>query len=233
MQVDIVILSNGKTEELRKVTQQSIDTCIASDPGIDFNIIVIEQNEDAAYRDCNVYYCDDPFNYNKFLNKGVRLGTSPFICLCNNDLIFHTGWASTIIEAMKKYNLPSACPVCPHVQPHRLSPMTEEIYFGYRNSYEMSGWCIMIRRDIMKIIGKIDEEFPFWFADNAYAEQLKSFNIPHGLVTKAVVEHIGSKTLNTLDKAYKDSITMDDAKRFVERHPNNESAIHFKQHLGL
>jgi len=233
MKVDVVILSDAKTDELRLVTQQGVNSCAGSDKSIDFNIIVIEQVEGVTYDNCQVHYSNDPFNYNKFLNKGISLGSGKFVALCNNDLVFNENWCSIIIEGMNKYNLLSACPVCPHVQPHRLVGLKEEVYFGYRNSYEVSGWCIMINRNILKIIGKLNEDFPFWFADNAYSEQLKSHNIPHGLISKSVVEHLGSRTLNKLEQGKKDGFTTDQIKRFVEAHPENESAVHFKQSLGL
>ena len=45
MKVDIVILSNAKNADLKATTQQAVDSCLKSDDGIDFNIIVIEQND--------------------------------------------------------------------------------------------------------------------------------------------------------------------------------------------
>lgn len=230
MKVDIVILSNAKNAELKRITQQAIDTCLASESENEFNFIVIEQNNQVEYTGCQVHYDYDDFNYNRSMNKGISLGEAQYIALCNNDLIFKENWCSILIEAMQKYELLSACPICPHVQHHRL-PLTEEVYFGYRNSHEVSGWCIMINRDILKIIGKLDEEFPFWFADNVYSEQLQSHNIKHAVVTKSVVEHLGSKTLNTLQGAEKNAITHDEMKRFIHRHPKNESAVYFSKQI--
>ncbi len=228
MQIDVVILSNAKTAELKAITQQAINSCLQSETEIEFNVIVIEQNPNVFYENCKTYYDASEFNYNKFLNKGIELGSAQYIALCNNDLVFNSDWCSTIVAAMKKYNLLSACPVCPHVQKYRM-PLTEEIYLGYRNSHEVSGWCIVINRDILKVIGKLDEGFPFWFADNVYSEQLKKHGVAHALVTGSVVEHLGSRTLNTLDKVEKDSITTDKIVPFFETYPENESAIHFKK----
>lgn len=230
MKVDIVILSNAKNADLKSTTQQAVDSCLKSDDGIDFNIIVIEQNDNVIYTGCNVHYNYDDFNYNRSMNRGIGLGDAQYICLCNNDLVFKENWCSILITSMQKHELLSACPICPHVQHHRLS-LKEDIYFGYRNSHEVSGWCIMINRDILKIIGKLDEEFPFWFADNVYSEQLKSHGIKHAVVTKSVVEHLGSKTLNTLRGKEKDAITHDEMKRFIHRHPQNESAQYFSKHI--
>lgn len=230
MIIDVVILSHGKTPELVATTQNAINSCLASETENDFNIIVIEQQLGVCYKGCAVVYDNSEFNYNKFMNKGIELGNAPYVAICNNDLIFSPNWARILISAMQKHELLSACPICPHVQPGRL-PLTEEVYFGYRNSHEVSGWCIMMNRDILKIIGKLDEDFPFWFADNIYSEQLKKHGIKHGVVSKSVVEHIRSKTLNTLDKETHDSLTNGLIERFVETHPENESAVFFKRHI--
>lgn len=230
MRVDIVILSNAKNSDLKAITQQAIDTCISSEKDIQFDILVIEQQVGVPYKNCAVLYDASEFNYNRFMNKGIALGNSKYVAICNNDLIFSPNWCSVLIEAMEKHSLLSGCPICPNVQPGRL-PLTEEVYFGYRNSHEVSGWCIMMNREIFKTIGKLDEEFPFWFADNVYSEQLKKHGINHGVVSKSIVLHLGSKTLNTLPKDEKDPITTGLCGKFVEAHPNNESAEFFKRFL--
>lgn len=227
MKVDIVILSNAKDAELKSITQQAIDTCIASEKEVEFNIIVIEQTN-AEYTGATVHYDISEFNYNRFMNKGIALGNSPYVCICNNDLIFKPGWCSALIEAMQKHNLLSACPICPNVQPSRMS-LKEEVYFGYRNSHEVSGWCIMMNRDIFKIIGKLDEEFKFWFADNVYSEQLKKHGINHACVSRSVVKHLGSKTLNTLSKDGQKELTHNLVDRFLKVHPENESSKFFRK----
>lgn len=227
MKVDIVILSNAKDQQLKSITQQAINTCLASEKGIEFNIIVIEQTN-ADYTGATVHYDNSEFNYNRFMNKGIALGNAPYVAICNNDLIFKPEWCSVLIAAMQKHNLLSACPICPNVQPLRL-PLTEDVYFGYRNSHEVSGWCIMMNREIFKIIGSLDEEFKFWFADNVYSEQLKRHGIKHACVTKSVVLHLGSKTLNTLDKEDKRALTSGLVDRFLKVHPDNESAKFFRK----
>lgn len=227
MKVDIVILSNAKNDHLKSLTQQAIDTCVASETTIEFNIIVIEQSN-VTYTGATVHYDNSEFNYNRFMNKGIALGSAQYVCICNNDLIFFKEWASVLITAMQKHDLLSACPICPNVQPLRL-PLTEEVYFGYRNSHEVSGWCIMMNRAILDIIGKLDEEFEFWFADNVYSEQLKKHGIQHAVVSNSVVEHLGSRTLNTLDKRDKNKFTSGLVDKFLKAYPDNESSKFFRK----
>ena len=69
MKVDIVILSNAKTPSLKAFTQQAINTCLASESEIEFNFIVIEQNNQVEYTGCQVHYDYDDFNYNRSMNS--------------------------------------------------------------------------------------------------------------------------------------------------------------------
>ncbi len=230
MTVDILILSFAKTEQLWKLTQSTVDSCLQSEKEIDFNILVLEQNTNISYERCKTHYITEAFNYNRFMNIGISLTGGEYVCLCNNDLIFGKGWCSNIIRAMQENKLLSASPLCPRVQGERIK-YGPAVDFGYNNSHHMSGWCIMCNRKLFKIIGEIDDEFPFWFADNIYSEQLKKHKVKHALVRSSVVTHIGSSTLRSISKQLHDEYTSGYIRKFVERHPQNESAKYFKQFI--
>lgn len=218
MTVDIIILSNGKDQRLREITQQAVDSCHLSETDIWFNVLVLEQQENVQYKNCLTAYIQGQFNYNKFMNVGISFTGNEYVCLCNNDLIFYKGWATALIEAMKANDILSACPT---------QRQREGIEYGYNNNHHMNGWCIMTNRKLYDIIGDLDTEFPFWFADNAYAEQLKKHGVKHAVINTSVVRHLGSTTLNTLEKDLHNEYTHGLIKKFIDKHPTNESAIHF------
>lgn len=224
MTVDIIILSHARNQMLLDLTQATIDSCHASDKAVQFNILVLEQEPNVIYRDCITGFVKGEFNYNKFMNLGISLTSNKYVALCNNDLIFGKDWASNIIAAMKENELLSACPA----QKERTG-----IEFGYANSHHMNGWCIMCDRKLFDIIGEIDSEFPFWFADNIYAEQLKRHNVKHAVVNNSVVKHLGSSTLNTIEKSLHTEYTTGLIKKFIAKYPKNESAIHFKKYYKI
>lgn len=224
MIVDVIILSHGKSQELIDLTQNTIDSLHASEDDIKFNPLVLEQESGVIYKNCITGYISSSqgFNYNAFMNKGISLTSHEYVCLCNNDLIFEKGWCSNIIASMKKHNLLSSCPTQKEFQ---------AIEYGYNNGHHMTGWCIMTNRKLYDIIGEIDTEFPFWFADNVYAEQLKKHNIKHAVIGNSVVKHLGSSTLKTLDENKHHEYTKGLIEKFIAKHPNNESAIYFKKAL--
>lgn len=191
--VDVIIISWAKDNELYKTTQNGIRSLLASeDPNeIQFNPIVVESNKKINwdfYPNTKTIHSNEKFGYHRYLNLGVFAGDSEYVVLCNNDLTYEKGWASSIIEEMEKDSeLLSASPFCPQT----LSPKVQEkpLYYGYTVRQEISGWCIFQKRDIYNKIEKLDEDFEFWYCDNDYAMELMSRDIKHALVSRSVVNH--------------------------------------------
>lgn len=203
--IDIIILSHGATDELRTLTTQAIQSLLISeDPSIiQFNILVIESNKMLAphqYPNSTTIYPKEKFGYNKYLNIGLAATKNPYVCLCNNDLIFHKRWASEIVHAMNADPLLlSATPYCSTYHAGcgiQKNSGNVDAYMGV-----MAGWCIFVKRSIFDIIGKFDENFIFWYSDNDYCQNLIENNLKSKLITSSFVTHLGSQSLNTLSQA--------------------------------
>ncbi|AMR31830.1 hypothetical protein A0256_10555 [Mucilaginibacter sp. PAMC 26640] len=202
-QIDIIILSYAKDEHLKSVTIQTIDTLLASeDPEkIHFNVIVMESNKALApyqFKNSTTVYPAEKFGFHKYLNLGIKMTDSPYVCLCNNDLIFHKGWASEIVNAMD--NDPamlSAVPYCPNFhlkEGFKPNGPPVEGYFGL-----LIGWCIFVKREIFDTIGMLDENFVFWYCDYDYSNTLEKFKVKNCLVPTSVVTHLGSESIIRVD----------------------------------
>ncbi|RZK56299.1 MAG: glycosyltransferase family 2 protein [Pedobacter sp.] len=203
--IDVIILSFAKTEELKLMTEQTIKSLIESeDPNeISFNIIVIESNhiiKPYQYTGTKTIYSNKKFGYHRYMNIGIKHSNSPFVCLCNNDLLFHSQWATKILRAFNEQtNLASASPACSIHHPQIGLSLNGETHLGYEVRKEITGWCLFFKRNVLNTIGLLDEKFTFWYADNDYANTLKKHNILHGLVTSSIVDHLESKTLKTFE----------------------------------
>lgn len=232
MTLDIIILSYAKTQQLLELTQRTIDSCHASEHEWKFNVLVIEQERGVVYANCKTMHVTEQFNYNKFMNIGLSYTSNQYAVLCNNDLVFHKGWAGELIGAMMFNDLLSASPYCPKThgesQHYRHG---QAVNFGNLLHHHVAGFCIAINRDILKLIGKLNEDFPFWFADNAYCEQLKVHNIKHARVKASQVTHLGSTTLSIMSD--KEALTNQWVEKFCREYPDNESAVFFKKRLRL
>ena len=211
--IDIVILSYAQNAELKRVTEQCICTLLASESRskIHFNIVIVESEMSLLgfqYQGTTTIYPDQEFSYNKYLNLGIATGHSKYVCFCNNDLIFHPGWASEILKSFSKYHeLSSASPFCTIHHPKMGFQINNGIYPGYRSRYELAGWCVFMRREAMDKIGKLDENLKFWCADNDLSNMLAVLDLKHALVSSAVVEHLDSTTFDLLIAEKQDELT--------------------------
>lgn len=216
-ELDIIILSNAQTPELRNLTCQAIETLLASEDfsKIRFLIQVYESAETGTYSYpyCRTIFPKKPFNFNRYMNMGIKNGEAPYICLCNNDLIFHRNWASNILIAFKNNpNLESASPLCEINHRERgIKPHTGT-YMGYEVRKHVAGWCLFFKRSMLKKTGLLDERFKFWYVDNDYAKTLEKGQILHALVSDSLVDHLESQTLKT--KSAKDQLLLTTEERF-------------------
>ncbi len=211
VKIDIIILSFAKNEQLRSLTEQTIQTAIDSeDPvKIEFNILVIESNNEAkpyAFANTQTIYPRSKFGYNKYMNIGINATRSDYICLCNNDLIFHPGWATAILEAMKAdTELLSASPYCTNYHKNEGFDENGPPLEGYAGL--LGGWCIFVKRSIFDIIGLLDEKLIFWYCDADYCKTLQKFKVKNCLIPAAKVTHLGSESLKTVDQAEYQKLT--------------------------
>lgn len=193
--VDVIVLSKAATEDLRVMTQQTVDTCIAGANSLPVNVTVLEQATDRhgvvmKYQHATTVHMPGGFHYNAFANHGARLGSADWIMIANNDLIFHDGWLHALLAA----NHLAVSPRCPKAHPEVI-----ENRVGDRTGQDFAGWCFMIRRSLWELIGGFDECVDFWCSDDVVIQQLKAVNVLPMLVADAAVEHLRSVTLQQTD----------------------------------
>ena len=216
VKIDIIILSYGKTEQMRAITQQGIDSLLLSeDPAkIEFNVLVIESEKSMApyqYTGSNTIYPDTDFGYNKYMNIGIQATNNKYICLCNNDLVFHKNWATELLKVFDSSSkIVSANPYCDNFDYDIKIKNSGNVIRRDKNpniSGILTGWCIFTRRSLFDKIGLLDEQFTFWYADTDYEFTLKKHRLIHVLVKSSVVTHLVSQSHDLLlDK--KDELTI-------------------------
>jgi GT2 family glycosyltransferase len=203
--IDVIFLSNTKDLSLYGMTQRAINTLKCSETNFNFDIKVVETNADLlhdgfVYHGCNVVIPKTEFNYNKFLNEGLKHCTNEWVALCNNDLIFTQYWFSNLMKFHQQHeDVKSLAPYEPNWHPNRgLSPDAES-YYGYRTSFEITGWCLVVHRDVISTCNLFDEKFAFWYQDNDYAETIKQHQFKHALVCNSRVYHMVSGSHHLLE----------------------------------
>ncbi|WP_367864826.1 glycosyltransferase family 2 protein [Pedobacter sp. WC2423] len=209
VKIDIIILSYAKTELLKQITLQGIESLFLSeDPDhIQFEALVIESNAALfpyQYPNTKTIYPDEKFGFNKYLNIGIAQTDNAYICLCNNDLIYHQNWASEILSVMEENpNIKSANPYCSYFHPQLKIAEPKKIVVGTtRNLLNgiLTGWCIFLKREIFDTIGLLDEQFEFWYADKDFGRTLLNYKIDHALIIPAKVDHLGNQTHTAINE---------------------------------
>lgn len=221
--VDIIILSYAHTADLKTTTKNCLKSLIASeDPSIiHFKIIVVESEGSMIpfqYENTRTIYPDESFGYHKYMNIGLEMTSSPFVCMCNNDLIFHQNWATEILKPLLRYkDVHSASPFCSFHHPTEGFRINEGLKRGYLIRREFAGWCVIIKRDILKKMGQLDENYIFWCADNDFANTLWTLKLNHVLVTSSIVDHLENQTLNQQTIARQDELTEQQTSFFYKK----------------
>lgn len=217
--IDIIILSNTANVQYYYTLKSCIDS-IKNSSSINPRIIVIESNKKLKDKDLqlpiDVLYIpeDEKFNYNKFLNYGLKFCIHNNICISNNDVIYNADTLHGLVEYLKVYD--SVSPWDKNstfrFHPHK------GIYEGYSTRSHVTGWCIVTTRDtINKIGGEFDERFSFWFQDDDYAMLLKENNLKHALIGEYEVFHNIGQSHNLFNEEDRVKQTHGLAKVFEEK----------------
>jgi hypothetical protein len=218
--IDLIMLSKAKTFLHKQITEHSIESLLSSYRQVPVNIIVIEQNPLVSHDGAITIHEDEPFNYNRFMNKGFLHTTSSVVVFANNDLEYTPYWAEELLEVMDKYSLDSASPNCRIRRPAVFYPSPVEI--SEQTGTHILGHCLAIRRKFFERIRGFDEDVNFWASENAYAIQLSRARGIHGLVTGSTVNHLGGRsagfTLRSEPKDIQMGLTMEQVKIYNKKY---------------
>jgi len=205
IEVDFIILSFAKNDELRNMTMNCINSLISSEKEnlFLFNIIVLETNngtEPYDFINTQTIYPTDKFGFNRYFNIGFKLSSSDYICFCNNDLIFHENWATEVFKIEKEHTeIGCFCSIDPwlHKQYEGLQ-LNQNFIIGYEKMKHFTGWFFLTKRKVLEKIEIFIEKLEFWYCDDDFINTMKKYNIPNALVTNSLITHLGSRTLSTI-----------------------------------
>lgn len=211
MTVDCIILTKTIDDRFFKMTNDTIDSLNNSETTIDFNIKLIESNYSSPFvytqKNVEIIKPIEQFNYNRFLNLGVSHCSNDWIILSNNDVLYTQNWFTNLINQYELDNeLISMCPYEPNWH-RRYYPIATELNYGYASKTFITGWCIVINKKVIDIIGKFDEQFVFWYQDDDYGKTLEKHKIKHAMVKNSVVYHLGSQSHTILNNEEKREMT--------------------------
>lgn len=196
--VSLIVLSRTNSEGIYNMNLNCFLTFIESAicANLNFEIILVESANASVYNydipQLKTITPDSDFNFHKFLNIGMSHASGDYYVLSNNDVVYTKTWLQEIFKvATLEPQLMSFSPY--DKKSNKLAPnliKENKFVIGYEIQKHLTGWCIVMHKNVLKKIKKLDERFDFYYADYDYAMQLQKYNIRHALVTNAEVHHL-------------------------------------------
>lgn len=192
----IVILSNTANINYFNLLKNCIDSINTKQ----YQVIVVETNSKLKNKNiplnAKFIFPEKEFNYNEFLNIGIRKARDHKYVLANNDIVFQPGCLEEIEKKLDTYDSVSPQDIDLH------KDISEDI-LGIKVGYHVLGYCIAITQSTLNTIGEFDEKFKFWYQDNDYCNNLKKHKLCHALLSNAKIQHFKGQSHNLLqDRLY-------------------------------
>lgn len=195
--LSVIILSYAIDEEVYRMNCRAVDSLLSSEQWgkNDLEILLIESNRESAYKydeRVRVLMPEEKFGFHRFFNIGLDHTSGEFVAFCNNDIVFEKGWWNAIMKVKTQH--PKFMCFSPVDSSYPL--MAEEIakgkdyVIGWENKRHFAAWCFVWERKVFKTIGRFDETFDFYSADDDELQTLHYWAIPNVLVIGSEVKHL-------------------------------------------
>ena len=197
MKLSVIILSYAIDEEVYQMNCRAIESLFASEEWSkgEPEVLLMESNREAKYTyDARVRVSipEEKFRFHRFFNIGLDNTSGEYVAFCNNDIVFQPGWWSAIQKVKAQH--PKFMCFSPVDSSYPM--MAEEIakgkdyVIGWGNKRHFAAWCFVWERKVFKTIGRFDETFDFYSADDDELQTLHYWAIPNVLVTSSEVKHL-------------------------------------------
>lgn len=201
--LSVIILSYAIDEEVYQMNCRAIESLYASENWSDGEpeVLLVESNREATYeydKRVKVLMPEEKFGFHRFFNIGLDNTSGEFVAFCNNDIVFTPGWWRAIMKVKEQH--PKFMCFSPVDSSYPM--MAEEIakgkeyIIGWENKRHFAAWCFVWERKVFKTIGRFDETFDFYSADDDELQTLRYYAIPNVLVTASEVKHLSQVVTN-------------------------------------
>lgn len=195
--LSVIILSYAIDEEVYQMNCRAIDSLCASETWSDDEpeVLLIESNRSASYeydKRVRVMMPEEKFGFHRFFNIGLDNTSGEFVAFCNNDIVFEKGWWSAIKKVKSEHPKFKCFSPVDSSYPMMAEEIAtgKEYTVGWENKRHFAAWCFVWERKVFKTIGRFDETFDFYSADDDELQTLHYWAIPNVLVTGSEVKHL-------------------------------------------
>lgn len=227
--IDIIILSNTADETYHNLLSITVNS-IKAQTDVDSNVILVETNTEYKTKEQYNLPIDvlvvpnEKFNFNKFLNHGLKYSTADYICFSNNDVKYFPNCLSNLIDGLQEYD--SVCPFSFRY----VNWLYERLNLDTTSNLEhclinasFLGWCYCFTRKTMNecFDGKFDEQFEFYRQDEDVIRTLIHNKFRHAVIGSAKAEHLNIEGRHGRGSNSYKLLGTDEEQYFYTEHPRN------------
>ena len=158
----------------------------------------------------------EPRGFPAACNAGLAATRGEFLVLLNNDAVVTDGWADQLVALLRSDpTIGLAGPMSNYAAPPQLVPevpyLNLEGMQGFASRWreerrgqwftcgKLSGFCLMMKRELYERIGGLDERFGLgFFDDDDLAERARRAGFQLAVAHDLLVHHFGSRTIQGL-----------------------------------
>lgn len=205
--LSVIILSYAIDEEIYQMNCRAIESLFSSENwrlengDWTLEVLLMESNREAKYTydsRVRVLVPEEKFGFHRFFNIGLDNTNGEFVAFCNNDIVFMLGWWTAIVKVKEQHPKFMCFSPSDSTYPMMAEEMAKgkDYIIGWENKRHFAAWCFVWERKVFKTIGRFDETFDFYSADDDELQTLRYYAIPNVLVTGSEVKHLSQVVTN-------------------------------------
>lgn len=172
---------------------------IVGTAGVDLEIIVVDDGSNPPVKpdicrrfpQVRVMRNDINSGFAKTINRGIRAATHDFILLLNNDVIIKSpDWLVRMVDSLVNRQLHMTAPAGGRMDKN-WNYLRGEAKKAEDNFTYLSGWCLLVRRQVFERIGLIPEDFgKGFFEDVLFSYRAKEAGFALGITEAPGIRHL-------------------------------------------
>ncbi len=216
-QSDLIILSHTVNDKIFEFEKQMLESFLSNTPK-ECKMFVLENNSTPEQHgkwknlvlssNQSFYYCEEPFNMNRYYNIATKMTNNEYIFYCNSDIIFHKNWYYNLLSWFDKF--PNLFTISPFTKAFEWDPNPQGVYqtnLTLRDEFfeteSLPGWINCIPRKYNFVW---DEIFIGHYQDNDFCYTVSDLkqknNYKSGIAFNSRVDHIGGATAKNCKSNY-------------------------------
>lgn len=162
----------------------------------------------------------------KAVNRGMRTSSAPYVCVLNNDTVPGEGWLTELVRFAESHeSIGLLNPLC---SGHIANKMTINKYAKFVSKHadkymemnQCQGFCMLIKRDLINVIGYLDERFGIGgFDDTDYSMRAHKADYRSICVHSSYVYHKEHTSFDVM--GYRKDIQKSSEKEYFKKWPRH------------